>query len=117
MTWGMPVSRAALAAVSAAVGRPDPLVDEVLEELLAPGRRRRIELTGGNPCLEALERLGTAENRRPERPVPAGIARLATLLERSPLDHVGRHEQRPRKRVDAADVAVEQVVSGEALAP
>ena len=45
----------------------------------------------------------------PERSVPAGVALGLALGELAALDEVGRHEQGPRERVEAADVGMEQV--------
>ena len=46
--------------------RPDPLVDDVLEQFLLPGHRLRVDLAGRDARLERLERLRPAEDRRPE---------------------------------------------------
>ena len=53
----------------------------------------------------------------PEGPAPAGVARLAQRVEAPALEHLGRHQQGAGKRVDAADVGVEEVVAVDALAP
>ena len=51
-----------------------------------------------------------------ERAVPARVALLERLREGPALEEVGRDEQRPGERVDAADVGVEQVGPVRALA-
>ena len=48
--------------------RPDRLVDQVLEQLLAPGHRLRVDLARRDLRLERRERLAAVEDRRPERP-------------------------------------------------
>ena len=58
----------------------------------------------------------SAQDLRAEALRPAGVAALPLALEVAGLDEVGRHEQRARQRVDAADVGVEQVGPIEALA-
>src|SRR6187549_939083 len=102
--------------IGSAVDGPDALVDEVLESLLAARGAGRGDLAGRDLRLQRLERLPAAEDRRPERPGPAGVARLDAVRQGPTFEEVSRDEQGPRQRVDAADVGVEQVDPVAALA-
>ena len=101
---------------SGAVGRPDRLVDHVLEQLLPAGHRPRVDLAGDDPALERGQGRVVEHDRRPEAVLPAGIALLAQPVERLALHEVRRDEERPRERVHPADVGVEQVGPVHALA-
>src|SRR5687767_9688201 len=94
-----------------AVCCPDPLVDQVLQHLLAAGNRSRIDL----PRLDASGQLGQAQLAGQDLPtqlcVPARVARLTELVQGSVLDHVGGHEKCSCEGVHAADVGVEEVVA------
>ncbi len=62
------------------------------------------------------ERRAALEDLRTQALAPAGVALVAEPLQLAGLDDVGGDEQRPRERVDPADVAVEQVGAVDALA-
>ena len=70
-----------------------------------------------DPGLDLGQREPALEELRAQAAIPSGVAAL--LLDRQPagIQQVRRDEERPRQRVDAADVGMEQVRSIQALTP
>src|SRR5262245_59239082 len=98
------------------VGRPDHLVDAVLQLFLATRDGPRVDLAGRNLALERRERLVAVEDRPAQGTAPAGVALLDRRRQRPALEQFGGDQESPRQRVDAADVGVEQVGPAGALA-
>src|SRR5450759_1801289 len=105
-TW--PMASAAPSGLDplAPVDRPDVLVHDVLEPLLASGDRMWVDLARRHPGGQRLQRRLARQDRCADAGVPARVARLDHPGERALLEHVRGDQERAREGVDPADVGM-----------